>query len=217
MTTVVVDYGMGNLGSVMNMFRRIGVNALRSGKPDDVAKATKLVLPGVGAFDRGMEQIRGLGLESVLYDKVVGERTPVLGICLGMQLMAKSSEEGQAAGLGWIDAKVVRFTFASQPGERAPKVPHMGWNYVRPAGGRQHPLISHMGSDARFYFVHSYYFVCERPEDALLSSRYGGTPFTAAVARGNIVGAQFHPEKSHRFGEVFYKQFAAWAPAQVAA
>jgi len=211
----VVDYGMGNLGSVMNMFRRIGVAAVRSGDPKQIEKATKLVLPGVGAFDRGMESIHRLGLREVLDHKVVEQRTPILGICLGMQLMCKASEEGVASGLGWVDANVVRFAFEPKPSEATPKVPHMGWDYVRAA--QPHPLVARIGDDARFYFVHSYHVVCADLEDRLLTSHYGGTKFVAAMARGNIVGVQFHPEKSHRFGIALFRSFETWAPSLQAA
>jgi glutamine amidotransferase len=207
----VVDYGMGNLGSVMNMFRRIGIAAVRTSDAKEIAKAAKLVLPGVGAFDRGMESIQKLGLRDVLTQKVTGERVPILGICLGMQLMCRESEEGVAAGLGWMDAKVVRFAFAPKPGEPSPKVPHMGWDYV--TAPRPHPLLARLGGDARYYFVHSYHVVCSEPQDCLLASDYGGIRFTAAMARGNMVGVQFHPEKSHRFGIALFRSFVSWAPA----
>jgi glutamine amidotransferase len=208
---VVIDYGMGNLGSVMNMFRRIGVQAVCSSDTATIAKASKLILPGVGAFDRGMESIGRLGLRGVLDQKVIGEKVPVLGICLGMQLMCDRSEEGVAPGLSWMKAEVIRFRFEPAADGTAPKVPHMGWNFVRAA--KPHALTQTLGEDARFYFVHSYYAVCADPADALLAGHYGEMEFAAGMARDNIVGVQFHPEKSHRFGMALLRSFVAWSPA----
>jgi imidazole glycerol-phosphate synthase subunit HisH len=208
---VVVDYGVGNLGSIMNMFRRIGVPAERSSETARIAAASKLVLPGVGAFDRGMESIQRRGLRGVLEDRVLGASVPVLGVCLGMQLMARVSEEGNEPGLGWIAGRVVRLQPAPDAIGRRPKVPFMGWNYV--AVTKPHPLVQELGDDPRFYFVHSYHLTCDDAEDVLLHSYFGGSPFVAGVARGNCVGTQFHPEKSHRFGMALLRNFAAWAPA----
>jgi glutamine amidotransferase len=205
---VVVDYGLGNVGSILNMFHRLGIGAQRSRDPAVIEGASKLVLPGVGAFDEGMHQIRDLGLREVLDRKVLADATPVMGICLGMQLMGQRSEEGSEHGLGWIEAESVRFRFAPREGERAPKVPHMGWSYVTPA--RDHPLVEGLPESPRFYFVHSYHLVCTRPDDVLIRARYGGFPFTAAVADRHIVGLQFHAEKSHRFGMALFRSFAAW-------
>jgi imidazole glycerol-phosphate synthase subunit HisH len=208
---VVIDYGMGNLGSVLNMFRRIGVQAVRSSDTATIAKASKLILPGVGAFDRGMESIDKLGLRGVLDQKVIEEKVPVLGICLGMQLMCDTSEEGVAPGLGWMKADVIRFRFEPATDGTKPKVPHMGWNYVRVS--KPHALTETLGEDARFYFVHSYHVVCADPADVLLVGHYGGMRFAAGMARDNVVGMQFHPEKSHRFGMTLLRSFLAWSPA----
>lgn len=205
---VVVDYGMGNLGSVLNMFRRIGIVAELSSDPNKIAKAARIILPGVGAFDRGMESIAALNLRDVLDQKVLKERVPTLGICLGMQLMGRSSEEGREPGLGWFDARSIRFNFEQSAGNAPVKIPNMGWNYVTPA--KDHPLTRSMAADTRFYFVHSYHVVCARPQDVLLESHYGGIRFTSAIARDNIVGVQFHPEKSHLFGIALLQAFASW-------
>ena len=198
---VIIDYKMGNVGSILNMLKKIGVEAAISAAPDAIRAADRLILPGVGAFDEGMKSLEGHGLIPVLEEKVVEGRTPMLGICLGMQLFADRSEEGARPGLGWIRGDVRRFSF-----QRTDlKIPHMGWNTVVPAKGDR--ILEGMGGDTRFYFVHSYHFVCADARDALLTAEYGQA-FTAAVRRDNIVGVQFHPEKSHRFGMQLLKNFS---------
>ncbi len=185
---------MGNVASVSNMLKRIGADApVLTRDPAVLRDATRIILPGVGAFDSGMRNLARFGLREALDEAVLGRRVPVLGICLGMQLLTKSSEEGTEAGLGWIDATTRRFRFAPESGM---KVPHMGWNYAQP--GRPNPLIS---SEARqrFYFVHGYFVECENVEDVLATTRYG-FDFACAVNHDNVYGVQFHPEKSHRFG-----------------
>jgi imidazole glycerol-phosphate synthase subunit HisH len=200
---VIVDYGMGNLGSIANMFKKIGTSAEVSSDPNVVKRADKLVLPGVGAFDAGMREIDARGLRTVLTEKVIGEATPILGICLGTQLMTKGSEEGTSPGLGWIDADTVRFRF---PDRASLRVPHMGWNEVCPA--KESLLVSGLDALPRFYFVHSYHLVCREKEDVLMTADYG-YKFVAAVERGNIVGVQFHPEKSHKFGLQLLRNFSS--------
>jgi glutamine amidotransferase len=207
---VIVDYGMGNVGSISNMFKRFNVEVCSSSDPLVIARATRLILPGVGSFDRGMDNISRLGLRQVLDRKVLVERVPVLGICLGMQLMGRESEEGKAKGLGWVEARSKRFQPRLVEGRGVVKVPHMGWNYVESV--RDHPLVKSFGEPPRFYFVHSYHLVCERQEDVLLRTSYGGELFVSAFARENIVGVQFHPEKSHRFGMKLLKDFSTWDP-----
>lgn len=197
----IVDYGMGNLGSILNMFKRIGVPAEIAADAATIAKAGKLLLPGVGAFDSAMSRIAERGLREVLDAKALQERVPVLGICLGMQLLTRGSEEGVQPGLGWLAATTRRF-----PANSPLKVPHMGWNLARPQ--RPHALIEGLGDDTRFYFVHSYHVQADDPTDVLLRTEYG-LPFDAAVARGNIHGAQFHPEKSHKFGMRLLANFAS--------
>jgi glutamine amidotransferase len=181
---VVVDYGMGNVGSILNMFNKVGAKAIVSNDPLEILRASKLVLPGVGAFDSGMCNLKALGLTEVLCQKVLDEKTPILGICLGTQLMSKSSEEGTSYGLGWIDADTVRFRVPNASGLR---VPHMGWNEVCPA--KESRLLSGLDTPARFYFVHSYHLVCHQETDTLLTSNYG-CEFVAAVERDNIFGLQ---------------------------
>jgi imidazole glycerol-phosphate synthase subunit HisH len=197
----IVDYGMGNLGSIRNMLKKLGVPATISAAPEVLQEASKLILPGVGAFDTGMAAIRRLGLTAVLDRKVRQDRVPVLGICLGMQLMTRGSSEGAEAGLGWIDASCVRF----ETGGTRLKVPHMGWNVVQAT--RPAALWQGMEGEQRFYFVHSYYVRCDRPDDCLLRAAYG-VEFDAGFQRDNIMGVQFHPEKSHKFGMRLLKNFA---------
>ena len=199
---VIVDYGMGNLGSMANMLRKVGATAAVSSDAAAIARAEKLVIPGVGAFDAGMRALAERKLVPLLQERAAAG-TPTLGVCLGMQLFARGSEEGQLPGLGWIDAHARRFRANS--GGMQLKVPHMGWNTVRPL--REHPLFAGMPDDMRFYFVHSYHVVCDDPYSALAAAEYGGD-FVAAVARDNVMGVQFHPEKSHRFGMQLLRNFA---------
>ena len=204
---VVIDYGMGNLGSIANMLKKVGASALVSGRREDVEGADKLVLPGVGAFDNGMRNIRERGLLEALHEKVIRRRTPILGICLGMQLLTRSSEEGQSQGLGWLDAETIRFAFP--PDSRPPlKIPHMGWNTVQPISSDT--LFAGMPQQPRFYFVHSYHVVCRQAEDVLARAQYG-FQFCAALRAGHIFGVQFHPEKSHKFGMQLLRNFAGLA------
>ena len=201
----IVDFGMGNLGSIRNMLAKIGAESVITSDPSAIQAADKLILPGVGAFDRAMENLHRAGLVPVLNDKVISRKTPVLGICLGMQLLSRRSEEGSLPGLGWIDADTVRFP-AEVDGTKL-TVPHMGWNSItvtQPAS-----LLGHLGDEPRFYFVHSYYVRCDREADVAATASHGIT-FHAAVARGNIVGTQFHPEKSHRFGLSLLRSFVEW-------
>ncbi len=199
---VVVDYGMGNIGSIVNMIKKVGGRAEVARGPDDLRRADKLILPGVGAFDHGMAGLHRLGYVDVLNERVLEARTPILGICLGIQLFTRRSEEGERPGLGWIEADTVRFRF---PDARpALKVPHMGWSPIRVV--RPHPLFADPEAERRFYFVHTYHVVCDAPADVLATATYG-TEFTAAVARGNVIGTQFHPEKSHRFGKDLMRHF----------
>lgn len=197
---VVVDYDMGNVGSIVNMMKKIGHAAELSSDPDVIGRADRLILPGVGSFDAGMANIRARGLVDVLQEKVVNKRTPVLGICLGMQLLGDGSREGESAGLGWISAEAIRFSSEAQ------RVPHMGWNQVAPVA--DHWLFAGEPEDMRFYFVHSYHVVCNEPEDQIATASYGAS-FTAAIGLGHILGVQFHPEKSHRFGMQLLRNFAS--------
>jgi glutamine amidotransferase len=191
---------MGNLGSVANMLKKVGGACEIAATYTQVANASKILLPGVGRFDAAMSRLEELGWANVLREKA-RTGTPILGICLGMQLLAEHSEEGNAAGLGLIPGEVRRFRF---DGQAQLRVPHMGWNRVHIC--KRHPLVNSLDQTAKFYFVHSYYFECREQRDHLLTTPYG-QHFTSAVQRENIMGVQFHPEKSHRYGMLLLKNF----------
>ena len=199
----IVDYGVGNLGSIINMLKKVGAKAQASSDPDVLRKAEKLILPGVGAFDAGMRKLNEAGLVPLLNELVLEKKVPVIGLCLGMQLMTKKSEEGVEAGLGWIDAETVRFKFGQENAHL--RGPHMGWNTLDIQG--QHRLVSGLGLESRFYFVHSYHIVCADETDVVAYTEYG-YPLAAIINKNNIMGAQFHPEKSHKFGMQLLKNFA---------
>lgn len=197
----IVNYGLGNLGSVKNMLRYIGVNSAIIDKPDDLKSAEKILLPGVGSFDKAMKCINDTGFFEVLNHKALVEKVPILGICLGMQLLTISSEEGTLPGFGWIKAKTIRF-----PKDNGLKVPHMGWNTVTPVSPSQ--LTNNLLDESRFYFVHSYYVKVENEINSILKTTYGIT-FDSAIQHENIFGAQFHPEKSHKFGMQLLRNFSS--------
>lgn len=197
---VIVDYGLGNLASVKNMLKKIGVKSIVSSDKGEILNAEKLILPGVGNFFKGMEQLNQRGLIEVLNKKVLEDKIPILGICLGMQLMTNYSEEGDSKGLAWIDAETKRFAFE----EQSMKIPHMGWSDAY--FNKDHELNQMNNEQARFYFVHSYRVLCNNKEDVLASSNYGGE-FHSGFRKNNIWGVQFHPEKSHKFGMEFLKHF----------
>ncbi len=199
----IVDYGLGNTGALLNMLKKVGcTNAVVTNKETELKAADKYILPGVGAFDYAVKMMSKHGLPQLLNEEVMSAQKPLLGVCLGMQLLTNGSEEGSLPGLGWIDAHTVRFRFDDE----SVKVPHMGWNTV--ASLKPHPLTQGLENDARFYFVHSYHVVCANPEDELLSTVYG-IPFVSAIGKGNITGVQFHPEKSHKFGMTMFRNFVA--------
>jgi imidazole glycerol-phosphate synthase subunit HisH len=197
----IIDYGLGNILAFQNMYKRLNVEVAIARSAADLDSATKLILPGVGAFDHAMERLEQSGMRERLDELALKKRVPVLGICVGMQILAHSSEEGQAAGLGWIDGRVRHFSALAQENLL---IPHMGWNDVQPRGA---PLFDKLATEARFYFLHSYYFQCARPDDVAAMSNYG-TDFCSAVHSGNIYGVQFHPEKSHHFGAQLLQNFA---------
>lgn len=196
----IIDYGLGNLVSVKNMLRKLGIESVITDDVNVIADSKKIILPGVGAFDNGMNLIREKGLSEVLNKKVLQDKIPVLGICLGMQLLTKCSEEGKENGLGWVDAQTVRFDFP----DKTLKIPHMGWDYL--SVKKENKLIS-VGEKKRFYFVHSYYVKCNNQEDVIATCNYG-SEFTCMINHGNIYGAQFHPEKSLKFGMEILTNFA---------
>lgn len=197
----VVSYGVCNVGSILNMLRKIGAAAEAVSTPEGVRGAARLILPGIGSFDSGMKALADLHLIGPLTERA-RSGVPLLGICLGMQLLGQGSEEGTAAGLGLIHGRCVRF---QSNGDRQLKVPHMGWNEVLPRADSA--LLVGLGDNARFYFVHSYHLACAEPSDILATTRYG-VEFAAIVHRGNVWGAQFHPEKSHRYGMTLLRNFS---------
>ncbi len=199
----VIDYNMGNVGAIMNMLRKIGAEAMLTRDFLDIERASHVILPGVGSFDRGLENLDRYGLRSVLDELALARRVPVLGICLGMQLLSRCSEEGTEEGLGWLDARTIRFT-GDDVGVR--KIPHMGWNFVRPRVGCQ--LFDRFSDPPRFYFAHSYQVVCDEEADIAGTTRYG-RQFTSVVAKDNVFGVQFHPEKSHRYGIELLRSFVS--------
>ena len=197
----IVNYGVSNVGSMLNMMRKLGIPAKAISTPGEVERASKIILPGVGAFDHGMRALMEMKLDGPLRERALNG-VPLLGVCLGMQMLARGSEEGTVGGLGLVEGRCVRF----QPnGNEAFRVPHMGWNElsIRAQSGLLKDL-----DGARFYFVHSFYLVCDDPADELASAHYG-VDFTAALHRQNVWGVQFHPEKSHRFGMTLLRNFAS--------
>jgi glutamine amidotransferase len=198
----IVDYGMGNLGSIFNMFKKIGVQSKITSNKSEIEKAEKILLPGVGSFDAAMNKINELDFKELLNYKALEEKIPVLGICLGMQLLTNSSEEGVLPGLGWIPAETLKFKFEK---EQNLKIPHMGWNLVKK--NKDSKLTEDFIDETRFYFVHSYYVKCQNDSNSILKTTYGLT-FDSAIQNENIYGAQFHPEKSHKFGMNLLKNFS---------
>jgi len=207
MKVVIVNSGVANVRSVANMLRRFRTDSEISDDPSVVAAADVLILPGVGSFDSAMRKFRERGLIEPLNDKVLRLGTPVLGLCLGMQLMGCSSEEGEESGLGWIPGHLKKLPSESEDGARV-RVPHMGWNII---GDREGCLLyDGMGDEIRFYFDHSYYFIPDAPEHYCGTVEHGRR-FAAGIRSGNIFGVQFHPEKSHRFGLALFENFIAYA------
>ena len=201
---VIVDYGLGNLGSIRNILRKIGYESEISSDIRIIEQASKIILPGVGSFDTGMSKLNDLELVPMLNKKACHDKTPILGICLGAQLMCKSSEEGEQPGLGWFDAEVLAFK-GRFGNDRELSVPNMGWLEV--SVNKHNPLTKNLPPAPRFYFVHSYFLAPNQKEDILMSSEYG-INYTSAIHRENIYGVQFHPEKSHKYGFHLLKNFA---------
>ena len=198
----IVDYGVGNVQALLNMFDHLGIEAQSSKDPGAILNADKLVLPGVGSFDKAMCELNTLGLVDTLHTAVLDHKIPVLGICLGMQLFSRKSAEGSTTGLGWLAADVQRI---EPPQGSQLKVPHVGWAEIDPR--HSSPLLAMTGIRERFYFVHSYHVVCDEPANVLATVDYGH-PLCCAIHRDNIWGVQFHPEKSHRFGMRLLSSFA---------
>jgi glutamine amidotransferase len=200
---VIVDYGVGNPTSIKNMLKKAGSESIISADAGEISAATKLIIPGVGAFDTGITNLTSAPYFEIFKIKIQNEKTPVLCICLGFQLLMDASEEGTLPGLGWVKGKVTKFRSANMQNGSL-KVPHMGWSDVH--FKKDSALIKDMPQDSRFYFVHSYHVECDDAADELISSAYG-YPFTAGVQKDNIFGVQFHPEKSHKYGLKLFENF----------
>jgi glutamine amidotransferase len=197
----LVDYGLGNIQAFANIYKRIGITCSIARHAEELNRASRLILPGVGAFDWAMQRLDSSGLRPVLDDLVLNQQVPVLGICVGMQMMANRSDEGHLPGLGWIPGKVKRFDESLLPTKTG--LPHMGWNNIAP---KDHPLFLTI-SDPRFYFLHSYYFLPDSEEHVLAETEYGEC-FASAVCNDHVYGVQFHPEKSHHWGIQLLQNFS---------
>lgn len=199
----IIDYGVGNVQAFTNMYKRLGFDVCRATNAAELESATKLILPGVGAFDHAMELLNGSGMRPVLDDLVLRHHVPVLGICVGMQILADGSDEGRLPGLGWVSGRVKAFK-ADERSANLP-LPHMGWNDVQPQAAAK--LFVGLEKEARFYFLHSFFFECAELRFVAATTGYG-LDFSCAVSSGNVYGVQFHPEKSHHYGAQLLKNFA---------
>ena len=199
----LIDYGVGNIFAFQNVYKRLDIPTKIAKTQEDLVGAEKLILPGVGSFDYAMNQLNGSGMRKKLDELVIQKKVPVIGICVGMQMMGNRSDEGSLDGLKWIDSEILKFDESLI--QQRTKLPHMGWNDVTPVSN--HPLFSGLEKEAIFYFLHSFYFKCNNPADSIAVSDYG-ISFTSAVNRDNIFGIQFHPEKSHQYGEKLLHNFA---------
>jgi glutamine amidotransferase len=200
----IIDYGLGNIRAFTNVYERLNIEVRIAQKANDLRNATKVILPGVGAFDHAMMQLNSSGMREELERQVMINQVPVLGICVGMQILARSSDEGLLPGLGWIDGTVKLFDTSKINGK--PKLPHMGWNTVRPL--KENTLMTGLNDGSRFYFLHSYYFACNDSANVISTTEYGIT-FASAVNHNNVFGIQFHPEKSHSNGIRVLQNFAS--------
>lgn len=200
----IVDYGVGNINAFVNVYKRRNIPIRIAKNSNDLQQVSKLILPGVGHFDYSMKQLNASGMRPILDDLVLDKKVPVIGVCVGMQMMANSSEEGNELGLGWINAHVKKLDVSKI--QTVTKLPHMGWNDVVPVL-KEHPLFLGLENDAIFYFLHSYYFECLDRSNILAETSYGDV-FTSVAYNNNIFGVQFHPEKSHYYGEQLLYNFS---------
>lgn len=199
----IIDYGVGNIRAFTNIYRQLDIPIKIARKVDDLTYVSKIILPGVGAFDHAMEQLEQSGIRQRLDELVIQNKVPVVGICVGMQMLAHSSDEGKLPGLGWIDASVKKFDVSKI--NCSTHLPHMGWNDINPV--KENGILKGLEKDAKFYFLHSYYFHCNDPLNTIATTDYG-IEFSCAVNKNNIYGVQFHPEKSHEYGIQLLKNFA---------
>lgn len=199
----IVDYGLGNIKAFVNVYERLNIPIKIAKTKYDLNDASKIIIPGVGAFDYAMEQLNKSGMRDELENKVIRDNVPVIGICVGMQILAKSSEEGKLPGLGWVDGEVLKFDINNIPYKT--RLPHMGWNNINPIA--ESTLLNGFNNESRFYFLHSYYFVCNNQQDIISTTQYG-IDFSSAINHNNIFGIQFHPEKSHSNGVSLLNNFA---------
>jgi glutamine amidotransferase len=198
----IIDYGLGNLSSVLNMHKRLGIEAIVTSNQNEIKAASKLILPGVGHFKKGMDNLHQSGLKPLLDELVLQKKKPLLGICLGAQLLTRYSEEGNVDGLGWVDADTVKF---KQDGLNGLKIPHMGWSDI--VVKRDSQILSNLPAEPRFYHVHSYHFLFTEPSEIIATATYG-YEFACAFQKDNIYGVQFHPEKSHKYGMKLIENFS---------
>ncbi len=199
----IIDYGVGNINSFLNVYKRLDIAIKVAKKADDLVGASKIILPGVGSFDYAMQRLNNSGMREQLDEQVLVDKVPVIGICVGMQMMGNYSEEGNEDGLKWIDASIKKFDVSKI--KIHTKLPHMGWNDVTPTNN--HFLFKGLEDESIFYFLHSYYFHCNDKSNIIAASQYG-EEFACAINKGNIYGIQFHPEKSHHYGEILLHNFA---------
>jgi glutamine amidotransferase len=202
---VIVDYGLGNLKAFANVYKRLNIPVCYASTPGQLLKASRIILPGVGAFDHAMQKLNASGLRETLNSLVLDKKVPVIGVCVGMQMMANASEEGACDGLGWIKGNVKRFSYPSEQAIKERPLPHMGWNNLSPI--TTSPLLANLDHFQRFYFLHSYYFECANTANIIATANYG-FDFACVVNHENVYGVQCHPEKSHHNGVALLKNFA---------